>query len=750
MASAGGVRVTISQLALCLSDLADRPIWVAWQTEDWPSGKTVKPTKVPYAPDGRRARANVPNTWGIRALAEATAAKLPRPYGLGGIGVEFTHLEAGWRMGGIDLDTCRAQDGTLTPWALEVLARFATYTEVSPSGTGVKVFFIYQDTALPELRPFMDGAAFGKQWKRGGGEHPPAIEMYLGERYFAITDQRLEDYPAELQAVSLDTLIWLVREAGPKFCAGPAASLSLAAPALNSAQRPADAGHEPDDLRERIEAKVATDKRLARRWRGDWSNIRDDSRSGRAFTLAAVLRKAGFNETDVTAALLMHPDTSEWTSEKGAAAGGRELSRIWQHLEQNHLPPPTPWINKAQRNEQGVPLGNIANAMLALREDQRVKDVFAYDEMLRAVMVAAPLPGDEPEAVFTPRPVHDTDVSAVQEYLQLAGLERLGKDTTHQGVDLRAMERAFHPVRAYMSGLRRDGTKRLGKWLTTYLGVKPNDYATEIGIMFMVAVVARVFEPGCKCDYMLVLEGPQGARKSTVCMILGDIWFSDNLPDIRSAGKDVAQHLNGKLIIEVAEMSALDRAEAAALKAFITRTAERYRPSYGRKEVIEPRQCVFIGTTNKGVYLRDETGGRRFWPVKVGKIDIDALSRDRDQLFAEAVQSYQSGVKWWPDGDFERKHIQPEQEARYETDAWEQAVMLWLDGRDPATGASHDHPRQEVTILDTARGALHIDTPKLGTADQRRIAAILEHLGWIRGPRRGAKRPWMRPNLVTQ
>jgi predicted P-loop ATPase len=336
-----------------------------------------------------------------------------------------------------------------------------------------------------------------------------------------------------------------------------------------------------------------------------------------------------------------------------------------------------------------------------------------------AAVLMAPLPGRGSDEPHIPRPVTDTDVNMLQEYLQRNGLRRVGKDTTHQAVDIRAHERAFHPVRDYLLGIDWDGQKRLASWLADYLGAERSIYSERIGTMFLVGMVARILEPGCRADYMLILEGPQGARKSTACSILGGQWFSDNLPDI-TTGKDVAQHLPGKWLIEIAEMSALSKVEAAALKAFVTRPVERYRPSYGRKEVIQPRQCIFIGTTNKTAYLRDETGGRRFWPVKVSHIDTDALERDRDQLFAEAVKLYYSGFEWWPDSEFERQHIQPEQEDRFEEDVWEDPVTSWLDGR------------QRVTVNEVATEAIGIAPARISRADQNRIIAVLEGLGWKR------------------
>lgn len=153
----------------------------------------------------------------------------------------------------------------------------------------------------------------------------------------------------------------------------------------------------------------------------------------------------------------------------------------------------------------------------------------------------------------------------------------------------------------------------------------------------------------------------------------------------------------------------------------MTRTTERYRPPYGRNEVIEPRQCVFIGTTNKNTYLRDETGGRRFWPVRAGKINLEALTADRDQLFAEAVHLFRNGEHWWPDRKFEAKYIAGEQAARYEGDAWEEIILPHLESRN------------RVSVSEVAKDMLGMKAERIGTADQRRIANILEGLGWQRG-----------------
>jgi predicted P-loop ATPase len=378
------------------------------------------------------------------------------------------------------------------------------------------------------------------------------------------------------------------------------------------------------------------------------------------------------------------------------------------------------WIGLCQR-EAGKPINNIANVLIALRHDPALSAAIAFNEMLqRAYLLKLPL-NQKKSQNFTQRAVTDQDVTFLQEYLQLCGLNNIGKHAVHDAVDARARECSFHPVRENLSELQWDGTERVDSWLSTYLGAEKTPYTQGIGRMFIISMVARVFEPGCKCDYMLVLEGAQGTRKSTACAILGGQWFSDSLPDI-TGGKDVAQHLPGKWLIEIAEMSAMTRAESNHLKAFMTRRVEQYRPSFGRKEVKEPRQCVLVGTTNKSIYLKDETGGRRFWPLRTGKIHTDMLQKDRDQLFAEAVKLYHEGALWHPDAEFERQHILPEQDARFETDPWEEPICDYIKMFNP----------KHLYIASLCEKALEISVPNRGRAIANRIVAILERIGWQR------------------
>ena len=392
------------------------------------------------------------------------------------------------------------------------------------------------------------------------------------------------------------------------------------------------------------------------------------------------------------------------------------------------------WHKLYLRNKNGAPYSNAANVMVALENDPMLRGIVAYDKMLLAPVVCHEI--GAAMDLREPRPATDGDAVAVMIYLQQQELTALKIGDTRSALDHIANRRAFHPVRDYLENLEWDGVPRIGVWLASYLGAELNQYTQHIGRMFMIQMCARIFAPGCQADHMLVLEGQQGILKSTACKVLGGAWFSDHLPPI-SKDKACSEHIKGKWLVEITELNAMKRAEATELKSFLSRTDERYRPTWGHREAFQPRQCCFVGTTNELQYLKDPSGGRRFWPVRVGvtgDIQIELLEENRDQLFAEATDHYRHGVQWWPDKQFEVELIKPEQAARLEVDVWREKIEEYVGGRTSASVAD---------IL----GHLGLVTKEQHQLNAMRVVAVLRDLGWE--PERSKRqRFWVAPDRM--
>jgi len=242
----------------------------------------------------------------------------------------------------------------------------------------------------------------------------------------------------------------------------------------------------------------------------------------------------------------------------------------------------------------------------------------------------------------------------------------------------------------------------------------------------MIGAVARVMQPGCKMDNMLVLEGPQGSLKSSALATLGGPWYAEVNESVQS--KDFHMALQGKMIIEIAELDSFSKAETTRIKQVITCQSDRYRKPYGHFAEDHPRTCVFVGSTNEDQYLSDHTGGRRFWPVACGKINIKYLEKNRDQLFAEAVREYEVGTPWWAIPENEARAAQ---DKRRRVDPWEDTVQ------DYAKIQSGDVSIAEIL------NHLSIPTERWTQLDQNRIVRILRAHNFKRFySRNGSTREW--------
>lgn len=368
-------------------------------------------------------------------------------------------------------------------------------------------------------------------------------------------------------------------------------------------------------------------------------------------------------------------------------------------------------------------LSNAANVMLALRTAPDLAGAFGFNEFTLEETLRRELPEVDPRTTpGVPRAWRDQDTILLQCWLQRQGLPQVTPRMVDDAVSAVMHERKFHPVRDWLVSLVWDLVPRLDTWLCQYLGTPQDPYHAHVGRWWLMTMCRRIHEPGCRADYMPILEGPQGHEKSSALRVLANPWFSDHLPEIGT--KDASAYLVGRWLIEIAELDRFDRAESTQMKAFVSRTTETYRRAYARRTASEPRQCVFAGTSNHSSYLKDETGNRRYWPIATETIDLSGLAQVRDQLFAEAWHhAVVLGEPYWPDPMFEDLFMQPEQDKRLETDPWEHLVASYL--RTKQRVLVH-----EVITAATGGGVIH-----LTTTNRNRVIRVLETLGWRRGAR---------------
>jgi hypothetical protein len=484
-----------------------------------------------------------------------------------GLGFALGAVQDGPNFAGIDLDHCRDPiTGRIDGWAKLIIQDFNSYTEISPSGTGVKIFLI---GTLPSDNP------------RQGKIHK--IEIYDRGRYFTVTGQHLEGTPKTIEPReerlrALHSWVW------------------------------------SRDLVKLV--------KLFNYWISDgnnWINIRCPWAEGHSGTDQP--RDAGFHLTDgkIDGFSCFHASCSERTLGDvrqffGIRGGDNEGFRLDQH---DRIVPDDQENIRHAVDLLGVKLSYDNFCHKPFMEAGGIKEVFSDANTDRLWLLI--------DERFKFRP---------------------GMDFFQRVLNDAARRQRFHPVKDYLAGLVWDGKPRIDDWLVTYGGAKPNEYVSAVGTLVLVAAVRRIKDPGCKFDELLILESGQGFYKSTALKTLcpNVTWFSDDLP-LNVDAKQIIERTAGKWIIEAAELSGSKSAHSEHLKAFLSRQVDGpARLAYARNPVEVPRCFMIIGTTNSYSYLKDSTGGRRFWPVYVPKFDIEAMARDRDQLWAEAVVREAQGV----------------------------------------------------------------------------------------------------------
>lgn len=371
------------------------------------------------------------------------------------------------------------------------------------------------------------------------------------------------------------------------------------------------------------------------------------------------------------------------------------------------------------KTEEGTPLQSFDNACIVLEKDPRHRNRLSHCEF-------------SARSLRDGEPLTDEDTLSTRRWLEQAYGLRLSSIMVHEAIELVARGTKVHPIREYLSGLAWDGVPRLDSMFPALFGVEDTTIAHAYGRKFMISAVARVMDPGCKVDTMPILVGGQGAKKSTGFEVLAGRWFRD--APIEMGSKDGSAVLAGSWIHEMPELESLRRGkEATTVKAYLSMKVDVYRPSYGRHVIEQPRQCVFVGTSNPGKFLKDPTGSRRFWVMQVeGRVNVDRIAQLRDQLWAEALHRFNQGEEWWLT-DQEEERRRKANDRWQEPDVWSEQLHAWLDEFE-ATLAANTEAR--VRMQQMASEALGISAERVQGKPSSAAIEVLTDRGYRRAYRK--------------
>lgn len=373
-----------------------------------------------------------------------------------------------------------------------------------------------------------------------------------------------------------------------------------------------------------------------------------------------------------------------------------------------------------QRNNKGVIEVNITNAVLALRRADICGSRIAYDEFKDSTLVAYGQAW---------RPLRDTDYTRMRVALEANGFKKPSRELVRDAAMQVAEENTFDSALQWAESLRWDGVPRVERFLHDYASAEPGAYTSAVSRYIWTALAARLIQPGAKCDMVPVLVGGQGTGKSTGVAAMApepDAYVEVNL---EHRDDNLARSLRGKLVGELGELRGLMSRDAEAIKAWITRTHEEWIPKYVEFATKFPRRLVFIGTTNSDEFLADDTGERRWLPVRVGAVDVEAITRDRDQLWAEGVELFKREGLHWRDAMELAKDKHDEFKVN---DAWAVPVRQWLLNDEMDTPDGTPRGMFPFKIESVMSGALRLDAKHHGVREQKRVASILKALGFAK------------------